>query len=96
MSAPLRVAIVGAGKMGRHHATAVRRLGASAQLVGVADRDGSLAESFAKELDVPAWHRDVGTLVREERPDVVHVVTAPASHATVARIAIDGGAHIYV
>jgi predicted dehydrogenase/nucleoside-diphosphate-sugar epimerase len=95
-SAPLRVAIVGAGKMGRHHATAIRRLAPAAELVAVADRDAAFARAFADDLGVPAWHDDLATLMREARPDVVHIVTAPPSHAALARTALEGGAHIYV
>ena len=82
--------------MGRHHATAIRRLGKAAELVAVADRDAAFAEAFARDLAVPAWYDDLATLMREARPDVVHIVTAPASHAPLARIALEGGASIYV
>jgi hypothetical protein len=34
---PLRVVLLGAGAMARHHATAIQRLGPSARIVGVAD-----------------------------------------------------------
>jgi predicted dehydrogenase/nucleoside-diphosphate-sugar epimerase len=95
VTAPLRFAIVGAGKMGRHHATAIRRV-PGAELVAVADHDASFAESFARDLAVPAWYGDAAAMMREARPDVVHIVTAPPSHAPLARLALEGGAHIYV
>lgn len=91
----LRIAIVGAGKMGRHHATAIRRV-PGAELVAVADRDGAFARAFAADLGIPAAYDDVGALMREAKPDVVHIVTAPPSHFAIARAALEGGASIYV
>jgi predicted homoserine dehydrogenase-like protein len=40
----LKVAVVGVGRMGRHHLTAVMRLQQLAVLVGVADADTSSAK----------------------------------------------------
>ena len=95
MSQPLRVAVVGAGKMGRHHALAVRRLPEAATLVAVADRTPEYAKALGEELGVPAF-TDVEHLMREAHPDVVHVVTPPGTHEPVATAALNGGAHIYV
>ncbi|BCA54093.1 hypothetical protein W02_12330 [Nitrospira sp. KM1] len=35
-------------------------------------------------------------LLASERPDVVHICTPPASHASLAKIALNAGCHIYV
>lgn len=95
MSETLRIAVVGAGKMGRHHALAVGRLPETAKLVAVADSSPEFSTALGQELGVPAY-TDVRTMMREARPDVVHVVTPPGTHADVAAAALEGGAHIYV
>jgi predicted dehydrogenase/nucleoside-diphosphate-sugar epimerase len=95
VSHPLRVAVVGAGKMGRHHAFAIRRLPDTATLVGVADRSPEFARALGEELGVAAF-TDVARLLREARPDVVHIVTPPGTHEPVATAALEAGAHIYV
>lgn len=95
MPQPLRVAVVGAGKMGRHHATAIRRLPEVATLVGVADAEPAFATAMGADLSVPSFS-DVRAMMRELRPDVVHVVTSPGSHAAIAEAALEGGAHVYV
>ena len=66
MPQPLRVAVVGAGKMGRHHALAIGRLPETATLVGVADRSTEFATALGAELGVPAF-TDVDALMREYR-----------------------------
>jgi predicted dehydrogenase/nucleoside-diphosphate-sugar epimerase len=81
--------------MGRHHALAIRRLPETATLVGVADRSTEFATALGAELGVPAF-TDVDALMREVRPDVVHVVTPPGTHEPVAAAALEAGAHIYV
>jgi predicted dehydrogenase len=35
-------------------------------------------------------------MLDEARPDVVHIVTPPATHAELARLCLAGGAHVYV
>ena len=35
-------------------------------------------------------------LLNQIKPDVVHICTPPATHATLAKLALDHGAHIYV
>lgn len=95
-SVPLRVGVVGAGKMGQHHMRAIARLGEVARLVGVADpAPGRGEELRAAGLDVPV-HPDLATLVVRESVDVVHVCTTPETHLPVALEALDAGCHIYV
>lgn len=93
---PLRVAVVGSGKMGRHHAVAIQRLPAAAQLVAVADTDPSAAQALATDLGVPAAYGDFEKLLEAERPDVVHICTLPASHFALARAALEAGASVYI
>lgn len=92
---PLRVGLIGSGQMGQHHLKAI----AASQLatvVGVADPAAS-AEELAAVLPgdaivVPT----AGDLLERARPDVVHIVTPPASHAELAMQAIEAGCHVYV
>lgn len=92
---PLRVALVGSGKMGLHHLKAIAA-SQRATVVGVADPAAS-ADELAAVL--PAGAIVVGSLeelLRAARPDVVHIVTPPQSHAALAIQAIDAGCHVYV
>ena len=54
---PLRIAVVGVGHMGRHHAekvAALARAGIGVELVGVADIDPDCAGAVASALDTRA------------------------------------------
>jgi predicted dehydrogenase/nucleoside-diphosphate-sugar epimerase len=93
--APLRVAIIGFGKMGLNHAKAIQAC-PQAQLVAVAD---PLVEPSRRRLAVPSpvrWFASADELLETVRPHVAHVVTPPSTHADMARLCLAHGAHVYV
>ena len=94
-AALLRVALVGSGKMGRHHLKAIAASGL-ATVVGVADPAAS-PDELAEVLPPGAIVVPTLTeLLSRARPDVVHIVTPPATHADLAVEAIRAGCHVYV
>jgi predicted dehydrogenase/nucleoside-diphosphate-sugar epimerase len=92
---PLRIALFGAGRHAQHHARAILRCPA-AELVAVADPSDA-AQAAMREI-VPNIQRfnSPEELLAAERPDVVHIITPPASHAALAQAALQAGSHIYV
>jgi len=91
----LRVAFIGAGQMARHHLSAIKQLPVPAAVVGVYDRAPSRAEELAALAGCPAFSSSEAVL-RDARPDVVHVCTPPPAHFEAALAALEGGAHVYV
>jgi predicted dehydrogenase/nucleoside-diphosphate-sugar epimerase len=95
MTEKLRVGIIGCGKMGMQHLRAVKQA-RFAELVGVSD-----PVVDARDLEpilpsgVPVFS-EAAELLRTARPDVVHVVTPPSTHAELARLALDHGSHVFV
>jgi predicted dehydrogenase len=92
---PLRVAIVGCGKIADAHAEQIRRIRA-ADLVAVCDSEELMARQLAERFGAPRCYDDLGDLLEDARPDVVHVATPPQSHFAIARQCLEYGAHIYV
>lgn len=93
--APLRVGLIGLGKMGRHHLKAIAASG-TASVVGVADPAAS-PEELGPELPPGAIVvKSAEELLERARPDVVHIVTPPASHASLGALALEAGAHVYI
>lgn len=91
----LKIAILGGGKMAGQHAAAIATL-KNARLLAVADpvvAEADLRARFGTEVKI---YRDATALLREVSPDVVHIVTPPASHVDLARLALEHGAHVYV
>jgi predicted dehydrogenase len=91
----LRVAIVGCGQIADAHLQELRYV-PSTELVGVCDRHLDLARQAAARFEAPASYDDLGRMLAECRPDVVHVTTPPQTHKALALQALDAGAHVYI
>lgn len=87
----LRVAFIGAGRMARLHRQALHRVATPHQVVGVFDADPGAAAA----LGAPAFPT-LDALLRDARPDLVHVCTPAGTHFHPARAALAAGAHVYV
>jgi predicted dehydrogenase/nucleoside-diphosphate-sugar epimerase len=91
----LRVSILGGGRMALQHATAIR-LQANAKFVAVGDpflTEQEIKERFGADI---AGYQDPETLLREARPDVVHIVAPPHTHYPLAKLCLENGANVYV
>ena len=93
---PIRVGIVGAGKMALNHARAIAHAGVPATVVGVADPSEPARKALAEALPGTRTWDSLAALIENGRPDVLHIVTPPASHVSLARQAIEAGLHAYV
>jgi len=93
---PLRVAVVGAGLMGRWHADAAERCGA--EVAAVVDVDAAAAEALAARRGRRSVRtfRDLATCLEDCAVDVVHVCTPSATHGPPARTAVETGCHVLV
>src|SRR5882672_2119404 len=80
---PIRVAIIGCGKIAEQHASQIRRIACS-QLVGVCDSEKRMADQLAERYQVEGSFDNVQQLLKESRPDVVHITTPPQSHFKLA------------
>ena len=95
MTQRLRVALLGGGKMALQHAAAIRRC-EGALLVAVADPGVPPADLRVKFGDSLGTYSDLQSMLRDARPDVVHIVTPPGMHAALATTCLEAGAHVYV
>ena len=82
MTARLRVGLIGCGRIARVHRAYLQEL-PQVELVGVCDADAAARAGFAAEANLPGC-ATAAELIERCRPDVVHVLTPPASHAQVA------------
>jgi predicted dehydrogenase len=92
----LRVAIVGCGKIADGHVEEIQKMPELARVVGACDLEPLMAEQLAVRYGIAHHGADFSRLLREQRPDVVHITTPPASHLPLALEAIDAGCHVFV
>ena len=98
MNAPIRIAVVGCGHIGKRHAAMVRGH-RETQLVAVAD---VLWENERVKGDIPARHwapearafASLGETLQHVGVDVVAVCTPNGSHVGLAREAVAAGCHV--
>ena len=90
--APLRVAVVGVGHLGRHHARILSRLD-GVTLVGVADIDETRAEAVGGSVSAP-WTADAAALVGAV--DAVTIAVPTESHLQVALPFLERGVAVLV
>ncbi len=95
VAAPVRVAVVGVGGFGRHHARIYGELSSSgeARLVGIVDKDPARRAEWASRLSVAAAAR-VEDL--PEAPEAVTVAVPTAFHREVAEPLLARGVHCLV
>jgi predicted dehydrogenase len=84
----MRSAIIGTGGIARVHARLIRELGG--ELAGVCGRTLQSAQSFGT---APAYD-DVARLLKDQKPDVVHVCSPNYLHAAHSIAALEAGAHV--
>lgn len=92
---PVRTAVVGAGRIAREHLRALIEC-KLADVVGIRDLSRATAACAAERYGIPNWYKDYERMLHEVRPDVVHITTTPRSHYSLARIALDQGAHVVI
>lgn len=91
----IRVAVVGAGYVANHHLAALAAVD-FVELVGICDTNLDAARSMATRFGIPLVVGDVAALLAQSRPDAVHVLTPPSSHAAIAIAAMEHGCHVLV
>ena len=82
MTESLRVGVVGGGVIAAKHIPYIRKAGGI--LVGVAELSTVRANDLADRFALRNIYRSVVDMIDAERPDVVHVLTPPHTHAEVA------------
>jgi len=86
--------MVGAGYVSRYHIRAVQSLG-FVSIAAVVDPDLDRARKVAEQFGIPTAVADIRQVALLE-PDVVHILTPPASHCELTLTALDFGAHVFV
>lgn len=90
----VRAAVVGVGYIGHHHIAALQAL--KGVEVAVCDQSPARAESTAERFRLGHCFTDLGQMLSDYRPEVVHVTTPPMSHVPLALAALQAGAHVFV
>ena len=94
MGTRLRVGLIGCGRIARVHHAYLREL-PQVELIGVCDADAAACEAFGRSAALPTFN-SLADLVERGRPDAVHVLTPPATHASLALELLKRGVNVLV
>ncbi len=90
----MKVAVIGVGSMGIHHARIYSEL-PGVKLVAVADTDPRRAEAVAARYNAHPY-TDYRQMLEQERPDAVSVAVPTTQHESVGLDALEAGAHVLI
>ena len=90
---PIRVALIGLGKMGLSH-LAIVNTHPDARLVAVCDSASYMTDVLGRYTGLKAY-TDYRALLDEQHPDAVLVATPPGTHAAIVRAALERNIHVY-
>lgn len=90
----MKAALVGTGRVATQHLSCVSSL-PGVTLGGVCDLSPAAAAATAERFGAPAF-TDVGAMLAQVSPDVVHITTPAPTHFDLARRALEAGAHVLV
>ena len=89
---PLRIGIVGAGRLGTYHARCLKSI-PDAELIGIHDQDISRAQSLAQETGSQSFAQ-YSQLIK--KVDAIIVATDTQSHHDLSMEAVQRGRHLFV
>ena len=87
----LRVGLIGAGMVSRHHLIAWSRLRGEAEVVAIADPSAASAAVRAAEFGVARTYADAAAMLDAERLDAIDIAAPREVHAPLVRLGIARG-----
>jgi predicted dehydrogenase len=93
MKMKMKIAIVGCGMIADAHVNEIRKI-IDTELVAVCDKEPLMASQLADRYDIPMQFTDFDKLLTQCHPDIVHVLTPPATHYALGISALEAGCHV--
>lgn len=92
-TARLRAAVIGCGAIAHEH---LAYLGSSPRvdLVAVCDASKATSSFISQRFGARDWFTDAASMFGKVKPDIVHVLTPPQTHATLVQMSLEAGAHV--
>lgn len=91
----MKIAIVGCGLNSDYHINFAKAY-PGAEIVGIVDKDESKARACSARFGIKGIYSSIGELTKQIKPDVIHIVTPPQTHYSVAKEAIQTGCNVLI
>ena len=92
----LKVAIIGCGKIADDHLEQIQRIQRirECRVIATCDREPLMAKQLAGRFQIERHFSDAEEMLKECRPDVVHITTPPRSHYWLGKLCLESGCHV--
>lgn len=90
-----RVALIGTGGIVVSHLEAIAALRDRVELVAAVDQNAARVEAVCAQAGIAHAYTDAAAMLAAERPDLVHILTPPATHLPLILAALDAGASVW-
>src|SRR4051812_43642697 len=91
----VRVALIGAGRIGQRHAATLASAIPRAELITIADVHGPSAETLAAKVRCQRWTDDPGEVLGDASVDAIVIASSTESHAPLIVAAAEAGKQIF-
>ncbi len=89
-----RIVIIGAGGVITSHIKAIKANADRVELVAVSDIRAERVEEVCKLYDIPNGYTDSAKMIAEQKPDLVHIISPPATHKDLITMSLESGAWV--
>ena len=91
----MKIAIVGCGLNSDYHINFAKAY-PGAEIVGIVDKDENKANACGERFGIKEVFPSISELVKRIKPDVIHIVTPPQTHYSIAKEAIQSKFHVLI
>jgi predicted dehydrogenase len=91
----IKAALIGCGLVADQHMAQMQRI-PGVQIVGVCDAELLMARQLADRFHVSNCFSDASEMLKQARPDVVHIATPAQTHFPLGIICLEAGCHVYM
>lgn len=89
-----KAVIVGTGGIAGAHVQGLRHVAERVELAAACDIDPNRLDAFCSQHGIKGRYTDANEMLKQEKPDIVHICTPPSLHAPLAITSVEAGAHV--
>src|SRR5512145_2169484 len=90
-----RIALIGTGGILGSHLAALNALKDRVQLVAAVDINAERVRTVCADNHIPHGYTSTTEMLAAEKPDLVHILTPPATHKPLIVESLEAGAWVY-
>src|SRR5688572_3137143 len=90
-----RTAIIGTGTSVDNHLKAINQLADRLELVAAVDHHADRVQKVCTENNIPHWYTSTAEMLETVKPDLVQIITPPATHLPLIAESLNAGAWVF-